>query len=234
MTSEEFAARYPSVYHVAVPGSWTAIAKHGLLSTSALLDLFEVPDADRPALEEERRRTSHVLSHPVHGSAVLRDQLPLSEAKLEACLEDMTVSEWLRLLNGRVFFWLNRNRLAKLLDAKAYRNEDHEVITFDTRRLLERHANRVELSPINSGSTLFNAARRGSKTFRPLSIYDVVEKRGPVELTVARCVPDAVDLAVTRGSLARRRTGAGRLGPPCKIGGALRSARRMVQPWQRG
>src|SRR4051812_28150727 len=92
VTTDEFAARHPSVFHVAVPGSWRGIVENGLLSTSALLDLYEVPGEDRPALEERRRRKSHALVHPVHSSAVLRDQLPLSETKLQACLEDMTVS----------------------------------------------------------------------------------------------------------------------------------------------
>jgi hypothetical protein len=195
VTLDEFADRYPTVFHVAAPGAWPAIAEHGLLSTSALLDLYEVPPEERLELEERRRESTHTVTHAVHGSAVLRDQIPLSEAKLAACLDDMTVPEWIRLLKGRVFFWLSRQRLKDLLGAKAYRDQDHEVITFDTRKLLARHGDRVELSPINSGSTLFNAAKRGSRTFRPLGIYDVLEKRAPVELTVLHSVPDAKDLA---------------------------------------
>ena len=35
-------ALYPPLYHMAAEGSWPSIQRHGLLSTSALLDLYEV------------------------------------------------------------------------------------------------------------------------------------------------------------------------------------------------
>jgi hypothetical protein len=42
VTHDEFATKYPRVYHVAEAGSWPSIKPHGLLSVAALLDLFEV------------------------------------------------------------------------------------------------------------------------------------------------------------------------------------------------
>lgn len=56
----------------------------------------------------------------------------LSESKLAAALTDMTVEQWLRLLNSKVFFWLQRERVNRLLGARAYRDSSHLVITFDT------------------------------------------------------------------------------------------------------
>lgn len=193
MTPDEFVQRYSQVFHVTAPGSWPNIEALGLLSTSALLDLYGVPKDERVPLEERRRPDPYPLFDPRYGQAVLRDQHPLSESKLEGCLTGMTVPQWLRLLNGRVFFWVGRDRLKKLL--KAYGGEEHEVITFDSARLLKSHGTRVELSPINSGSTLHRPVPRGSRTFRPLSIYETVEKGAPVELTVLYSVPDARDLA---------------------------------------
>ena len=196
MTAQEFATRYPFVFHVAKAGSWPSIEQHGLLSTTALLDLFEITGEEREQLEGRRRTASHTLEDPVHGRVVLRNQVPLSEEKLASCLVDMTPEEWIRLLNGRVFFWLSRPALDRLLGGKEQRDRAHDVIVFDTSRLLERHGGKASLSPINSGSTLYNPARRGWSTFRALPIYDTLEKRSPVELAVAGGVLDARELAV--------------------------------------
>jgi len=59
------------------------------------------------------------LKHIKHGRAVVRDQKPLIESKLEKSLEGCTVEEWHRLLNRHVFFWLTKERLQTLLCARA-------------------------------------------------------------------------------------------------------------------
>jgi Family of unknown function (DUF7002) len=194
VTEAEFVTRYPRVYHVGEVGSWTGIQRHGLLSVSALLDLFGLQGNERERLETCKRKDAVMLEHPDHGRVILRDQKPLSEEKLAACLTDMTSAEWIRLLNGRVFFWLSERTLDSLLGGKEYRDRSHDVIVFDSRRLLERHGGRAFLSPINSGATLRKPARRGSTTFRPLAIYDILEKRSPVELAILDGVRDAADL----------------------------------------
>jgi hypothetical protein len=191
VTIDEFAADHPDLYHLAEAGSSPSIERLGLLSVTALLDLFEVGGERRDQLESHVRPKRVPLRHDRHGAVVLRDQKPLSESKLAACLVDMTPSEWIRLLNRHVFFWLERSRLERLLNAKEYRGCSHDLITFDTRSVLRNHEARAYLSPINSGSTLFKAAARGRSTFRPLALYDVLEKRPPIELLVEHGVPDA-------------------------------------------
>ena len=42
LTPEYLAQRWPRLYHMAEAGSWESVKRHGLLSTTALLDLFEV------------------------------------------------------------------------------------------------------------------------------------------------------------------------------------------------
>ena len=49
VTPEELAQAYPRLYHMADAQSWESIRKHGLLSTSSLLDLYEVKDK-KPSL----------------------------------------------------------------------------------------------------------------------------------------------------------------------------------------
>jgi hypothetical protein len=85
---DELAEKHPHLYHVTDPRNWDGIRTHGLLSTSRLLSLFEIPDADRLAIERRSRPKSVPLTHPVHGEAIITDNVPLSEKALMSCLDD--------------------------------------------------------------------------------------------------------------------------------------------------
>ena len=198
MTPEELSARHPRLFHVTQRGSWPSIRRRGLLPTSRLLDLFEITGEDRARLERVRRPSSVRISHAVHGTAVITDQLPMTEAALARCLDDGLVpADWLALLNRRVFFWADEAGLARLVNARANRGRPLEVLVVDTLPLARAHAERVELSPINSGATLRRPARRGPSTFTPLLElpYDAWRRqrggRDRVrEVTVLAGVPD--------------------------------------------
>lgn len=123
----------------------------------------------------------------------------------------MTLEEWLDTLNSRVFFWLDETHLETLLGARAYRDDEHDVITVDSTLLLERHGPRVTLSPINSGATMYTPPPRGRHTFLPIASYPFDERRrarglrnAVVELAVDGGVPDIRDVAVR---VERRRAG---------------------------
>lgn len=200
MTDADLIAGYPRLYHLAEDGAWPGIRARGLLSTTALLDLYGVAGGGRAALEERRRAKSVALEKPGLPGAVLRDQGPLSEVRLAACLDDgLTCADWLRLLNGRVFFWPKRLRLEELLAARAYRGRTHTVLTIDTASLLAAHGPRVLLSSINSGATIYDAPRRGLSTFRTISDFPLREagrRKAVAELTVEHSVPDIKDHVV--------------------------------------
>jgi hypothetical protein len=51
LTPAALVHRFPRVYHMAEPGSFDSLCRTGLLSTSALLDLFEVPVESRAQVE---------------------------------------------------------------------------------------------------------------------------------------------------------------------------------------
>ena len=213
MDPAEIAHHYPRLFHMAEAGSWDSVRRHGLLSTRALLELFEVTDPQHSEILRRRRAASVELTHRVHGTAVVRDQIPLNEGLLRSCLVEMTLEEWLEILNSRVFFWLDRPHLETLLGARAYRGRTHDVIEIDTARLLERHAERVALSPINSGNTMYNPRPRGRQTFLPIADYPFEERRrargianAVIELAVDDGVPDVLDVAVR---VERRRHGQG-------------------------
>ncbi len=198
MTPEDLARRHPKLYHVTSPGAWETIARRGLLPTTTLLGLFEVDGPRRVQLTTARRPVEVRLEHPVHGTALLQDNLPLSERALAGCLDDgLTPQDWLRLLNERVFFWADENGLARLLRARMNRGRPREVLVFDTLGLARAHAERVEISPINSGATIRRPARRGLTTFTPLlakSYADWQTQRGRrdriLEVVVRGGIPD--------------------------------------------
>jgi hypothetical protein len=193
---ERLISRYPTLYHMAEDESWESIRRHGLLSTSALLDRFEVEGEERFAIESARRPEIVRVEHPEHGVALVRDNKPMHEKALERSLVDMTPREWYEHLNRRVFFWVQCKRLLKLLGARAYRDRPHLVLEVDTAALLERHAERVSLSPINSGATFaLGPAPRGPNTFRRIAEHP--EDRSIVELSVDYAVPDAADFVLS-------------------------------------
>jgi len=190
MRIADLVAAYPRLYHMAEDGSWPSIRRHGLLSTRALVDLYRVPAVQRRALLEARRPDSVGLQHPRLGRAVVRDNKPMSDTKLANALVGMTTTEWYRLLNGMVFFWVREERLRTLLSARAYRDRAHTVLTLDTEKLVARLASRVRLSPINSGSTAYVAVPRGRSTFRAIRMYPYAQRRA------ARGADAIVELAV--------------------------------------
>jgi len=204
--TERLISCHPILYHMAEDGSWESSREFGLLSTSALLDRFGVGGERRFEIESSRRPEIVELDHPEHGRALVRDNKPMQEVVLRRCLVGMEPREWYETLNRRVFFWVDRRRLLKLLGARAYRDRPHLVLELETKRLILRHAPRVSLSRINSGATFsMNPAPRGPGTFRRLA--DHPEGDPVVELAVDYAVPDAADLVLC----VSRWQGAGRL-----------------------
>lgn len=171
MEVAELIETYPRLYHMAEAGSWQGIRRHGLLSTTALLDLFEVDGDLRASLESARRPGSVTITHPVHGTALVRDQIPLREGPLEQCLVGMTPVEWYRELNRKVFFWVDEHRVSGLLRGRAYRGRAHDVLTLDTESLVSAYEDQITLAPINTGSTIYNPRPRGIGTFLSIADY---------------------------------------------------------------
>jgi hypothetical protein len=196
--AKDLVTRYPVLYHMAADGAWPSIMAHGLLSTRSLLTLFEVAEPDRSSLLTMRRPLEVAIDHPIHGRAVIRSQRPLSEAKLEKCLTDCDTNTWYSLLNERVFFWLSPGRLMNFMSAKEYAARPHTVLYVDTKSIIERYENQVELTHMNTGATQPFAHPRGRSTFSRLQSYPYAERRrlsdysAIVELTVLNGVPDIV------------------------------------------
>lgn len=194
MTPEDLVKRVPRLFHMAQDGSWESIRQRGLLSTTALLDLYELAGANRAAIESRRRPKSVTIFHPTHGSAVIRDNKPMSDAALARCLKGMTPQSWYELLNARCFFWCTEDRLSSMLNARPYRDLVHAVLVVDTAVLVDRYRGQLELSTINTGATLYRPPERGPDTFR--SLADFPSHATPAELVIPYSVPDVADLVL--------------------------------------
>lgn len=178
LSPEDLAARHPRLYHLTEPDALPGILRHGLLPTERLLTLFEVAEADRRAIERQRRPASVRLDRPGHGWATITDNAPLHMAKLARCLDDgLAPEDWLRKLNERVFFWADKKRLDGLLRAKLNLTRDRQVLVLNTLSIARCSGARMELSPINSGATIHKPARRGLSTFTPLDSHSYKEWR---------------------------------------------------------
>lgn len=186
MTPEFFSRHYPYLYHMARAGSWKSIRKHGLLSTSALLDLFKVKE--REQIESCRRPQSVRLSHLFLGTVVIRDNKPINDTKLAKCLRGMTIPEYYQKLNSHVFFWTDKDRLNRLLCGRAYRDTSHIVLTVDARAMLEAHSSKTVLTRINSGAIPYAPTPRGPDTFVPFADWPTdVKRSGALKTPVVEC-----------------------------------------------
>jgi hypothetical protein len=188
-----------TIYHLADAANWSSIQQHGLLSTSALLDLAGVEGQERELIERQHRPRQVDLANGL----VIRDQKPMPPIVLERCLHGMTPHEWYALLNARVFFWVDIERLKRMLNAN--RSRPQVLMTLDTEHLLAAYAERAELTPFNTGNAFRRPALRGRQTFVPyqtwveshwaseaeaLGIRTRSKSHQPAELTITHAVPD--------------------------------------------
>ena len=150
--------RTPIVYHLTDATNRASIERHGLLSTSALLDLAGVAGPVRDQIERGHRPDRVILPNGV----VLTDQKPMPAVALAPALHGMTPAEWYALLNARVFFWLDPERLRRQRRAAGMRPVT--VFVVDVVRLLAAYGDHAAVTPINTGNARRRPAYRGAST----------------------------------------------------------------------
>ena len=198
MTPAELIANYPRLYHMAHQGGWPSIRDQGLMSASALLDKYNITGEQRQQLECLRRPELVTLERDGLPNAVLRDQKPLRSSALAKCLtHGLTPTDWYQILNAKNFFWLSSGRIWRLLGARAYRAKPQTVLTIETASVIAKYEPEIRLSPINSGSTLFDPQPRGPGTFVMIAEFPFQQRaktrsleNNVVELVIDHSVPD--------------------------------------------
>ena len=172
-TPETFAARFPSLWRLAERGSHEGIRRHGLLTAA---EAAEMAGHD---LRPVRRPGFLDLALPCGTAVAVSDNLPLSERRLARALEDdLTVADWMAMLNDRVFFWTDRTSGEAHLAARTRLGRESEWQEYETGGLLASCWDRAEIAPFNTGSTVRVAVRRGLSTFAPLAGLDYEAWRG--------------------------------------------------------
>lgn len=210
MTPEQLITHYPVLHHMAESGSWPRIQRIGLRTTAQLVDDCAPDPVTRAAILNQRRPQSIELIHPVVGPITIRDQKPLGLHNLK--LTDVSVEGFLDLLNTRVFMWTSPERLAGLLGASAYRNSVHDVLVLDTASVVASYADRIRLTCMNTGATIFpSAPPRGADSFLTITDFPFAERRRGRRLAdtvVELCVLDGVDDIESHVIRVERRRGA--------------------------
>ncbi|MFJ3485461.1 DUF7002 family protein [Pseudomonas sp. NPDC090202] len=195
------------VYHLLDIRNWASVQAHGLLSTARLAQLSDNQAPHQLSIQR-------LVEERFSCGAYVRDQRPMPPRALMRCLTSgVRPEDWYRLLNSRVFFWIDAKRLSR--QHLACGDRDQMVLVIDAQRLLEVHAERAAVSPINTGNALRAAAPRNLSTFVPYASWvddgwaheriphaaprSATHK--PVELTVAEAVPDVCDYVIEVVSL---------------------------------
>jgi hypothetical protein len=190
------------VYHLAELTNWPSIQAHGLLCANRLVERAGVSKTQAQRLLAEQRNDHVVLPN---GTAI-RDQKPMPANALAKCLVGMTPSEWYSLINSKVFFWFDIERMNRQRKASGVREQI--VLTINLQKLLASYADVAALSPINTGNARRVPATRGRATFVPyrewtetrwaseasaLGTNERARSHEPVELTVPDALPDIAD-----------------------------------------
>jgi len=194
------------IYHLAEASNWLSIQRHGLLSASRLLSAAGLTGAGRESLERTQRQEHTELPD---NRGHIRDQRPMPPAALEKCLCGMSPADWYSMVNARVFFWLDPDRLNR--QKVACEPRPQVVMVIDAAALLAAYEEQVAVTPINTGNARRKPARRGAATFVPFAEWvrsgwtseaaalgTPLRKRShrPVELAVADAVPDIMRYVV--------------------------------------
>jgi hypothetical protein len=198
--------RLPSiVYHLTEEANLKSIEEKGLLSATRLMGVAGLAKADRRRLEREQRRAHTELP----SGTQIRDQRPMPPRALEGCLVGLTPADWYALVNARVFFWLDPDRLNRQRAACEPRAQ--VVLAVDTTRLIAVYSEQLEVTPINTGNARRKPAVRGAATFVPYATWlksgwaseakalgTPLRRRShqPVEITVRDAVPDIMRLVI--------------------------------------
>jgi hypothetical protein len=194
------------VYHMTEAANWPLIERHGLLSTSHLLDLAGVAGVERITLERRHRTRAATLPN----GAVIRDQAPMPPEALARCLRGgIAPEDWYAELNRRVFFWVDPARLNR--QRRACGATAQMVLIVDAPAMLARHGSRAALTAFNTGNARRKPAPRGRATFVPyadwlesrwsseaaaLGIRARQRSHAPVELAILDAIADIADFIV--------------------------------------
>ena len=147
------------IFHLAEASNWPNIKRNGLFCAHQLVIQAETSRSRQNQLTICQRTSHTILSNGVE----IRDQRPMPPNALLKCLINISPSNWYRLINSHVFFWLDIERLNRQKNACEPRPQ--LVLTFKTSDVIDTYRKNIFVTPINTGYALRKAAKRGKASF---------------------------------------------------------------------
>jgi hypothetical protein len=191
-------------FHIAEAENWNSIRRTGLHSTAALIARDGLSAAAAQPFATYRGQGMRLPS-----GAVIRDQCPMPPSALMRCLDaGLTPQTWYDLVNSKVFFWLQAERLDRHL--AACRARPQIVVAVDLRELLRRYRDSAFVTPFNVGNARRRPASRGHRTFVPLGVWldnrwateappgarARARNHPPAEMAIEGSVPDLMEFVL--------------------------------------
>lgn len=207
MQLQKFIEEYPILYHMAENGTWPSIETHGLLSTTAALDIHGINGIDRLPFESMHRASMMSVQGGVGiPQIILRDQKPMpSKPLLRALPATITPQQWYEFLNAKVFLWATKVRLETLLNGKEYRNTLHDVLEVDTESFVSDYGVDISLCHMNSGNVFPYPHLRDYSIFKSIESYpeksNGSSQKKVAEVTVRNAIPNISKYVVSVKSM---------------------------------
>ncbi len=192
-----------TVYHLVDAGNWPSVQKLGLMSAARLM-------AASGEVKDNTPRHHRPVAQRLASGILIRNQKPMPPAALARCLKSGLVPEdWFELLNSKVFFWLDIERLNR--QRHACKDAPQIALVIDAARLLSNYSTVATVAPINTGNAMRAAVPRNRTTFVPYERWVVdgwnhevipgaprrPANHRPVELTIDDAVPDIMEYVVS-------------------------------------
>jgi hypothetical protein len=202
VTPEQFLNRCKVICHVGPAGVWEKIVRHGFRTAEQLITEADLNEEERQTLLSTPRR--ELVRLRVRGEdVILRDQVSLFARKDPRAVLDngSDVSDWIHLLNQRVYFFTDETSMKKLSDKYIQLDGDQDVIWLSPLKVVEVAGLSLELTSQNTGAIVRRSGpQKSADTFAPLwrftdrkpaeaTILGGLEDLSPV-LRAERCFPD--------------------------------------------
>jgi hypothetical protein len=187
MTPEQFLNRCKVICHVGPAGVWEQISTRGFRTAEQLILEADLTDEERQELLSTPRRESVRLS--VQGKdVILRDQGQLFARKDMSSILGNDVSDWIHLLNQRVYFFTDQTAMQKFLDKYVQIDGAQDVIWLSPLKLLESAGLGLELTSQNTGAIARQSgSQKTADAFAPLWRFT---DRKPLEATIVDGLDD--------------------------------------------
>jgi hypothetical protein len=189
MTPEQFLNRCKVICHVGPAGVWDKISANGFRTAEQLILEADLSNDERkPLLTQPRAETVHLRVKDQ--DVVLRDQAPfLARKDIKAALEaEVDVSDWIELLNQRVYFFTDQTPMQKFLEKYVETDGPQDVVWLSPLKVVQTEGIRLELSSQNSGAV---ARRTGPAKIEDAGVplFRFPDKR-PTEVTMVGGLSD--------------------------------------------